>query len=157
MRNILILTVFCTASTPFAGAQERLVGKDYTAFYDWFHEQTHIDKLYQDGSLLYTFSENTQVHTNPCEEAAIVYQLPAGYAVTNILYTEDYNIPEDKINGYEDLWYQVSGYTPEGQSFNGYIWGADLAKDWKKADINNDGTPENRHARDIQQNKKIRS
>ncbi len=140
MRNFLILAaLFSSQVTP---AQERFVSYEFEDFYEWYHDHSQVEELYQSQTQLYTFTDNTAVHAGPCQDAELVAQLPIGYAVTNIAYNDDYYLPEDEINGYGDIWYHVKGKTPAGKAFHGYIWGADLARGWRSADVTGDGKAE---------------
>ena len=123
-------------------AQERFISSDFSAFYDWYHRQSQVAQLYESQTELFTFNNNTKVFNGPCRNAEITAQLPIGYGVINIAYNDDYYLPEDEINGYGDIWYHVRGEDPEGCLFTGYIWGGDIAKGWRRADITGDGRPE---------------
>ncbi|HKK78608.1 MAG TPA: hypothetical protein VJ933_03220 [Phaeodactylibacter sp.] len=136
MRNILLFTALL--SSQFTPAQERFVSNEAEGFYEWFHQRSQVDQLYQDQTTLYTFTENTSVYTEPCQQSATVANLPLAHPVTNIAYQDDYYLPEGVINGYGDLWYHVKGQTPNGRSFTGYIFGTHIAKGWRKADLNSD-------------------
>lgn len=140
MRNILIAVSLLILNTQNPLAQDRFVDVDYSQYYDWFHERSQVGQLYTGGTTLYTFTENTPVHESPCQQSEVVTQLPLGYPVENIEYTTDY-LPEDEIDGYGDIWYQVKGKRPNGEEFYGYIWGADIAKAWQKADLYEQATP----------------
>lgn len=134
MRTILTTTTlfFFLLQCPFA--QNHIVGADYDEYYDWFHQHSQVDQLYTDGSTLYTFNANTMVQDAPCRQSEVLTKLPLAYPVKNIAYTEAY-LPEDELNGYGDIWYQVKGQSPDGKSFTGYIWGGDIAKAWRKANL----------------------
>jgi len=140
MRNILILTAFF--STQGAPAQERFISPDFSDFYDWYHKQSQVAQLYADHSELYTFTGNTAVHQGPCRTSEVAARLPIGYRVENIAYNDDYYLPEDDVDGYGDIWYHVRGKDPRGKTFNGYIWGGQIAKGWRSSDLNGDGKAE---------------
>lgn len=136
MRNILLFAAML--STQLVPAQERFVSHEAEDFYDWFHQRSQVAQLYQDQTTLYTFTKNTKVYTSPCQESATVTTLPMAHAVTNIAYNDHYYLPEDEINGYGDIWYHVKGQTPSGQTFEGYIFGAQIAKGWRNKDLTGD-------------------
>lgn len=140
MRSILILAALI--NTPALHAQGRFVSTDFSDFYEWFHQQSQVAQLYQGQTKLFTFSIDTKVHTGPCRNSEVATQLPIGYPVRNIAYNDEYYLPEDEVNGYGDIWYHVQGESPEGKAFTGYIWGGDIAKGWRRADLNGDGQPE---------------
>ena len=140
MRKALILAALF--STQGLTAQERFVSSDFSDFYDWYHQQSQVAQLYEDQTELFTFTSDTYVYTGPCLTSEVAAQLPIGYGVKNIAYNDDYYLPEDEINGYGDIWYHVRGKDLTGQSFTGYIWGGQIAKGWRSADLNGDGKPE---------------
>ncbi len=140
MRTALILCV--TLGFPILLlAQSRLVNPDYKEYYHWFQQHSQTSLLFQDESRLYVFSESAKVHQRPCRESAVITELAGGDAATNISYGETW-LPEDIINGYGDLWFHVCGKDANGKTFRGYLWGGDLARGWRQADITGDGHPE---------------
>ena len=114
---------------------------DYSQYYEWFHERSQVEDLYADGSTLVTFSKNTQVHADPCRSSEITQTLAIGTEVKNIAY-EEYYLPEDQLNGYGDIWYHVEISSSTTKTTKGYIWGADIAKGWRKADLTGDEVSE---------------
>lgn len=132
MRTILIATSLFILNFQNPLAQNRFVEADLSDYYDWFHQHSQVDQLYTDGSTLYTFSANTIVRDAPCQQSETITKLPLGFPIENIEYSDEY-LPEDEINGYGDIWYHVKGKAPDGKFFRGYIWGAHIAKAWKKA------------------------
>lgn len=141
MRTILIITTIFFATSANCPAQTRLVNADYADYYNWFHQQSQVEQLYSDHTTLYVFGEQTAVHQGPCRTSAVLTQLPIGHAVSNIAYDE-YYIPEDEIDGYGDIWYHVKGKNDKGEAFVGYVWGADIAKGWRKANLSGNKQPE---------------
>lgn len=140
MKHVLLISaLFATQATP---AQERFVSYDMEAYYEWFHEQSQVADHYEANSTLYTFVPQTKVHEGPCQSSAVLASLPAGQAVTNIGYADSYYLPEDEIDGYNDFWYHVRGKDTNNRSFSGYVWGAQIAKSWKRADLTGDGQAE---------------
>ncbi|HMQ49697.1 MAG TPA: hypothetical protein PKA00_19595 [Saprospiraceae bacterium] len=141
MKNVFFLAALISA--PGLPAQSaRFVSSDYSDYYEWFHERSQVADLYSDYSKLYTFQSNTKVYAGPCKTSDVLTALPIAYSVTNISYNDDYYLPEDQINGYGDIWYHVKGKDTEGNTFDGYIWGAHLAKGWRETDLNQDGQKE---------------
>jgi hypothetical protein len=140
MRGILITTILIAAQG--MSAQQRFVDQQFTEFYDWFHQQSQVEALYQDRTTLYTFTDQVTVRQGPCLTSATVTKLPAGYSVQNIAHPNSYYLPEDEIDGYNDIWFHVRGKGPDGRAFNGYIWGAQLAKGWRWQDLDGDGQAE---------------
>ncbi|HMO40331.1 MAG TPA: SH3 domain-containing protein [Saprospiraceae bacterium] len=122
-------------------AQNRFVAAQHQDFFDWFHERSQVEQLYTDRSTLHVFSEQVNVRAKPSTRAAVVTQLPLGWAVTNVAYRQD-RIPRATINGYEDIWYHVRGVDTEGRLFEGYIWGAHIAKGWRETDLTRNGSSE---------------
>jgi hypothetical protein len=140
MRNIFVTAViFCCCQTLLT-AQARFVDQTYEDYYNWFHEKSQVNNLYTDGAELYTFAE-VLVREQACMESATVACLPMGFRVLNI-FDERADLKKDKINGYHDLWYNVSGTDLSGRYFSGYIWGAFIAKSWQFADVTGDGLRE---------------
>lgn len=140
MKNFLLLSaIFAAQAIP---AQERFVSHDLEDYYDWFHEQSQVAEHYEPNTTLYTFTADTKVHEGPCRDAEVLTTLPLASPVTNLSYDDDYFLPEDEVNGYGDFWYQVTGRDGSGQAFEGYIWGADIAKSYYRTDLNDDHTPE---------------
>lgn len=140
MKNILLFSaLLAVQSTP---AQERFISHSLEGYYDWFHEKSQVADHYQPNTTLYTFTADAKVHEGPCRDANVLTILPLASPVTNLSYGDDYFLPEDEINGYGDFWYQVSGQDANGQSFRGYIWGADIAKSYYRTNLNEDETSE---------------
>jgi len=137
MRNVLVFAALLAAQT--TPAQERFVSYELEDFYQWFHQRSQVGELYQGQATLYTFSSKTKVYSDPCQDSKTVTTLPIAHPVTNIAYPDDYYLPKDEIDGYGDIWYHVSGRSPQGTAFEGYIWGAQVAKGWRAQDITGDG------------------
>lgn len=136
MKNLLLLSaLFAIQAAP---AQERFVSHSLAGYYDWFHERSQVADHYKPNTTLYTFTADATVHEGPCRDAGVVATLPVAAPVTNLSYSDDYYLPEDEINGYGDFWYQVAGRDAQGKPFEGYIWGADIAKGYYPCDLNND-------------------
>lgn len=141
MRSNLLLAALLFSQTVPNSAQTHFVSQDQSHFFEWFHERSQVVDLYADRTTLYTFTDEATVKQRPSENAGTVTQLPIGWTLTNIAYSENY-VPKDEINGYEDLWYHVQGIDQQGKPFNGYIWGAQVAKGWRATDITGDGINE---------------
>lgn len=129
---------FMSASIP----QTRKVSGNWEAYYDWFHRQSQVSKLYTDGSTLYTFGGKVAVHTSASSKSKTLTTLGNGHALHNIGYAKEAMLPTEEINGYGDFWYHVKGEDAAGKAFQGYIWGGNIAKGWRKADITGDGKAE---------------
>lgn len=138
--NLLLAGLLLVQATPNS-AQDYFVAQNYSSFFEWFHEHSQVEQLYSDRSTLYIFSDQVNVRQSPSTRSSIITQLPIGWSVTNIAYTENY-VPKDRIKGYEDIWYHVKGLDKNGKAFHGYVWGAHVAKGWRQADITGDGLPE---------------
>lgn len=141
MRTILLSSILIATSSPMILAQNKLVGAEFEAYYDWFNERSQTDNLYTNGAMLYVFGQETQARVGPCITAETVAQLPIGKSVYNIV-NDEFFFPEDKINGYEDIWYHVRWRKANGKHQYGYIWGADIAKSWTQEDLNGDHNKE---------------
>lgn len=140
MRKYFVIAAVVCLNVSLVQSQARFVDNNYKDYFNWFHEQSQVENLYTDGAELITFSD-VNVQAGACLESEIVTHLPIGFKVQNIV--EDLGVfPEDEINGYHDLWFQVSGVGNDGTFFTGYIWGADLAKSWQYADVTGDGKKE---------------
>ncbi|NRA49609.1 MAG: hypothetical protein HRU12_10800 [Phaeodactylibacter sp.] len=136
MKNILLISaLFAVQASP---AQERFVSHSLEGYYDWFHEHSQVADHYEPNTTLYTFTAGTKVHEGPCREANVLTSLPLASPITNLSYQDAYFLPEDEINGYGDFWYQVKGTDAAGKRFQGYVWGADIAKSYYKTDLNKD-------------------
>ena len=118
-------------------AQNHLQATDYSNYYEWFNQHSQTELLYKNNTTLYIFGNGVEVKESPCQQSEVLAQLNIGQSVKNIAYPE-YYVPEDEINGYGDIWYHVRGTDCQGEAFNGYIWGALIAKAWQKVDIDND-------------------
>ena len=140
MKNTHLSIALIFLGLPIVNSQNYFVNPDYSAYYDWFHERSQVAQLYADQSELYVFTQGATLHQKPSRNAQKLLALPAGLVVNNIAYANG-KIPEDQINGYGDIWFHVRG-NYEGKDFSGYIWGAQLAKGWKWADLDQDGRRE---------------
>ncbi|MBX2875346.1 MAG: hypothetical protein KTR30_24730 [Saprospiraceae bacterium] len=138
MRTLLI--TFALISVQSLGfSQERLVGEDYNAYYDWFNKYSKTAEQYEQGSTLYVFGHDIKIFQGPCEDAKVVTKVKMGQTVKNMVdYTEAMQVPEDEINGYGDIWYQVGGKDANGKRFSGFLWGGHIAKAWAYHDFTGD-------------------
>ena len=141
MRTIVLTSILIASTSPILIAQEKLVGAEFEAYYDWFNEQSPTENLYTNGALLYVFGKETAARIGPCASSEIIDLLQVGQSVYNIV-TDEFYFPEDKINGYEDIWYHVRWRGTSGKNQYGYIWGADIAKSWTQEDLNGDDNKE---------------
>lgn len=132
LSSLVVASLFCVS----------LIAQNPNQLYNWVHEQTQTSAFYRSGETLYTFLEETAIMTDPCLESEAVIVLPIGYPLENDFYSFDENIPEDAINGYGDVWFRVRGEGLNGEYFEGYVWGGDLAKGWRVVDLSNDGVDE---------------
>ncbi len=139
MKNALIVVL--STNLVMMSAQDRFISDDYSSYFEWFHQHSQVEALYSDASILHAFSQNTEVFSDPCNTSEILTILPIGQSVKNIAYP-DYFLPEDEINGYGDIWYHVEVQEQNGTTIKGYIWGADIAKGWREAEITGNGNPE---------------
>ncbi|MFN7119196.1 MAG: SH3 domain-containing protein [Saprospiraceae bacterium] len=138
--NLLLATLLVYQAIPNS-AQNLFVSQDYGDFFEWFHERSQVDQLYGDRTTLYIFSEKANIRKAPSSKAEIITQLPIGHAIINIAYGNR-ALPTAEINGYGDFWYHVKGKDVHGKPFIGYVWGANIAKGWREADITGDNYPE---------------
>ena len=134
MRSILAISMLLASVTIDSQAQNQF---DQEKFSQWFFDHSQTELLFQDDALLYIFSQNAKVRSSPYAQADIITNLNMGQVVNNIAYGDSY-LPRDVINGYGDLWYHVQGVDVEGRSFQGFIWGADIAKAWLTTDLDGD-------------------
>ncbi len=141
MRPVLLLTALLAYGYGLT-QPSRFVHHNYQPFFKWFHQQSQVDQLYLNHSTLYVFGHEALAHAAPGRSATVVAELQMGQPVVNIAYGEYDPLPTDKINGYPDLWYHVRGKDRRGQAFEGYVWGADIARGWRRADITGDGQAE---------------
>ncbi len=117
-------------------AQERFISSDFTRFYDWFHEHAQTELLYTHQATLYIFEYETPIRQSPCLEGEILGHLSIGQKVSNFIPNSDFYTPtEDQINGYDDLWYPVKAHDSHGQEIEGFVWGAHIAKGWRRVDL----------------------
>ncbi len=136
MRNLFVIAVMFFFAQSLLTAQARFVDQAYEDYFEWFHKNSQVSNLYSDGAELYTFSE-VMVREEACMESGTVTCLPAGFRIFNRV-DETAEPHKDNINGYHDLWYNVSGTDVYGRYFSGYIWGAFIAKSWQLADVTGD-------------------
>lgn len=122
--------------TTFA-QEDHLAAQDFSSYYEWFNDRSQSELLYSHNTTLYIFKEDSKVHLGPCEDSKVLTSLPIGQNVSNIAY-DDFYVPEDEINGYADMWYHVKGRNAQGRSFQGYVWGAHIAKSWRSAELTGD-------------------
>lgn len=138
-KNFVIVAAFCF-SLSFAHSQARFVSHDYEQYFQWFHNQSQVANLYTDGADLFTFSK-ANLKASPCLQSKTLIHLPIGLKVTNIV-DEMEGFKDDEINGYYDHWYHVIGRDTRGNNFEGFIWGAHIAKSWQFSDVTGDGSKE---------------
>jgi hypothetical protein len=139
---LLTIALLAVPATPgWTQSDNRFVSQKHQHFFEWFHQQSQVAQLYSNRSTLYIFGHRAEVHDTPCLKSNIIAELTMGQPVQNIAYSEDY-LPADVINGYDDIWYHVRGQDYQGRPFSGYVWGADIARGWRKADITGDGHDE---------------
>lgn len=142
MRNLFIIFTLLTISH-FVTAQERFVEADYTAYYEWFNAHSQTASLYEQGTQLLVFGHDVNIFDGPCETASVVTQVTMGQKVRNLVdYVEAIYVPEDELNGYGDIWYQVGGKDKHGKKFSGYLWGGHIAKAWTMHDFTGDNRKE---------------
>lgn len=142
MKNILLTAGIVALSASFSYNQVRFVSSDKEDFFTWFNQQSQVDRLYKNGTKLYVFGDQVNVHRYPNLRSPVLTVLANGYPVKNIAYPPEGNIPEARIRGYSDIWYHVSGVDPKGKAFKGYIFGTCIAKGWRTADLDGDGNLE---------------
>lgn len=142
MKSMLLAATLLISQTNPNSAQNLFVAQDYSNFFEWFHDRSQVNQLYADRTTLYTFLENTKVRKHPSAKSELIAQLPIGYAVTNIAYNDETELPTAEIAGYNDFWYHIKGKDAQGKAFTGYIWGAQIAKGWREADITGDSNEE---------------
>lgn len=139
MKTTLLLTAFLASSTWGTIAQTRFVGEDYTRYFNWHNEHSQIEKLYSPGSELYVFGDGARIYRQPDQNSQVLAQLQDGEKVVSRSdYRRAMQIPNSELNGYRDIWYKVAN----SQGVYGYVFGGHLAKGWRWADLNGDGTKE---------------
>lgn len=140
MKTTLFLTAILAGSTLSLSAQTRFVGEDYTRYFNWHNEQSQIEDLYTPGSKLYVFGQDVKLYRQPSQHSDPIAHLSDGQQLYNLSdYRQVHEILEGEINGYHDLWLKVSiGKT----GTTGYVFGAQLAKGWRWADLTGDQQPE---------------
>ena len=141
MKELHLSIALILFQLPFSFSQNHFVSHDYSNYYEWFHERSQVEELYTDQSTLHVFIDQAAVHQKPFAQSKKITKLPAGFAIKNIAYS-GYEMPEDQINGYGDIWYHVTGKDTQGKTFKGYIWGTHVAKSWKWVDLDKNGQQE---------------
>lgn len=143
MKKHILIFVAITGIT-YSPVYNQSTDFDFDAgdFYDWFQSHSNASALYTDQSTLYTFAEETPVFAEPCETATPIDILKRGQSLTNRAYEIEDFIPTAEMNGYHDMWYQITLTSGTGIKRNGYIWGGHIAKAWLMTDINQDGETE---------------
>lgn len=141
MRHTLLLSILPALLPGIFNAQPQLTSQEFGEYYDWFNEQSQVAQLYTDRSTLYVFTQDAALHAGPCRESKVMAELPIGWPVTNIV-EDEFFMPEGEVNGYFDLWFYVTGSDRSGQPFQGYLWGGDVAKSWRSADLTGDDREE---------------
>lgn len=135
MKTTLFLTAFLAGTAVSMTAQSRFVGEDYMRYFEWHNSNSQIEKLFTPGSQLFAFGEDVKVYRRPDHHSEVVGKLRDGQAVQNRSdYRTAQQIPDGEWNGYRDIWFKVC--TDNGAS--GYVFGAQLAKGWRWADLNGD-------------------
>lgn len=141
MRVLLFSATLLCIQLPFSSAQEEFVAQDFSDYYEWFDRHSQTELLYLPNATLHIFTDHTQVHLGPCQDSDVIAELSIGQPITNIAY-EDYYVPQDEINGYGDIWYHVKGLDRQGLPFQGYVWGAHIARAWQGAELTGDAAEE---------------
>jgi len=141
MRTVILLTALFACGSGMAQSN-RFVHHDYEPYSRWFDQQTQAAQLYRGQATLHIFGHDAVVRAEPKRDAAAVARLVMGQPVTNIAYREQDPLPVDEINGYQDIWYHIRGSDEAGRPFVGYVWGAEIARGWRRADITGDGQAE---------------
>lgn len=141
MKNYLTPICLLLCSSTLLLAQVRYTGEEYRDYYEWFHQYSQTPDFYLDGTQLVSFVENTPVKQSPQSKSTTLGTLRLGQVVTN------FSIPVDKVvfsehHGYREQWFRVEACSPDGNVFNGYVWGGYLAKSWQYFDLQGDGTKE---------------
>lgn len=139
MKTTLFLTALLAGTACHVTAQTRFVGEDYARYFDWHNENSQIEKLYTPGSNLYVFGDNVRIHRYPDQRSEVLASLNDGQKVQNRSdYRNIHQPPDGEMNGYWDIWYKVS--TEAGVI--GYVFGTQIAKGWRWADLTGDRNPE---------------
>ncbi len=142
MKTLQTSLALLLSAASFTQAQPQIVSQDYNRYYEWFHQRSQTQQLYADDAQLYAFLEGAPVRNQPHREAERVATLSLGQPIRNIAYA-DYQVPQDKVNGYYDFWHKVRYRDARsGAMRKGYVWGAHIAKAWVEEDLTNDGHPE---------------
>ncbi len=131
MRTLLLATFVATVLPTVSNGQSRLIGEQFERYYNWFHERSQVLNQFTDGATLVVFSQNTKVHAAPSRRAAVVGHFDIGQEVRNHL-LDPQLLQQDDINGYGDLWFEVSACDGTGKLTHGFVWGADLARAWRE-------------------------
>ena len=140
MKTTLLFTVLLASSCVYLSAQTRFVDEDYSRYFDWHNEQSQVEKLFSPGSQLFVFGKNAKIHQYPDQYSKVLAYPQDGQMIINLSdYRRHLDIPDDTINGYQDIWYEVS---TGKQGIKGYIWGGYLAKGWRWTDLSGDGNKE---------------
>ena len=134
MKNILIFSLLLCW---FGGqAQTKIPDIEFRSFYEWFMNLSQTDDHYQNGSFIRAFSDSTMIHEGPCLQSEVLDVVGYGEVFENMAY-EEFFMPTETINGYQDFWYHIQ-YESNGHTKNGYVWGGHIAKGWKTLDITGD-------------------
>lgn len=141
MKMLLIALASSMFTNPVM-PQTRTVGGEWEVYFDWFHRQSQVEQLYSKGATLYVFGDKVAVHSGASGNSKIIATLGNGHSLSNIGYADDAILPTEEINGYGDFWYRVKGQDVSGKAFQGYVWGGNIAKGWRKADLTGDGKSE---------------
>ncbi len=136
-------TTLATATALFFSAltlqgQVRYTGDEFRSYYDWFHQYSQTAEQFTNGATLYTFTEGTTIYSSASAQASVLTQLPIAHPITNRLQADE-TPRKGTINGYTDNWLPVDGCDANGNNFQGYVWGGQLAKGWRAYDIDRDG------------------
>lgn len=135
MKTTFLLTAILAGTACSMTAQTRFVGEDYLRYFEWHNENSQIEKLYTPGSQLYAFGEDVKVYRYPDQNSEVLRKLYDGQPLQNRSdYRDVHQIPDGEFKGYRDIWFKVR--THDGIA--GYVFGAQLAKGWRRANLTED-------------------
>lgn len=139
MKTTLLLTAILAGTTCSMTAQTRFVGEDYMRYFEWHNENSQTTKLYTPGSQLFAFGDDVKVYRYPDQHSEVLTKLQDGQPIQNRSdYRNARHIPDGEINGYRDIWFKIR----TGSGISGYVFGAQLAKGWRWADLTGDQNEE---------------
>lgn len=135
MKTTLLLTAFLAGSACSVHAQTRFVGDDYLRYFEWHNSNSQLEKLFTPGSQLYAFGDEVKMYRYPDQHSEILAKLKDGQSLRNRSdYRKVQHIPDGEVNGYRDIWFKVS----TDQGVCGYVFGSQIAKGWRWADLTGD-------------------